>query len=150
MMIYIVHSLLYHNLTKIWDREPGLQERQMSFSHSVCMNTCSASWQARQSRLYTTDAETDDPEQRGEIKNCPPYLYFLGKCPGGKSVLSEARKLMCVSCLKVRPNGSALSDHLYLIANICLTEYSSLSVYDFKKICGSYTAFKTAERSSRK
>lgn len=63
---------------------------------------------------------------------------------------SEAGELMCVGCPKVRPDGLALSHHLYLIADVCLIEYTSLTIYDFKEICGSYTAFETAEGSSRK
>lgn len=44
--------------------------------------------------------------------------------------------LMYVGWLKVKPNGLATPDLLYLIADIDLIEYASLSVYDFKEICG--------------
>lgn len=42
---------------------------------------------------------------------------------------------MSVGCPKVRPNGLAIPDRLYLIADIYLIEYTSLSVYNFKEIC---------------
>lgn len=43
---------------------------------------------------------------------------------------------MDVGWLNVRANGLATPDLFYLIADICLTEYTSLSVYDFKEMCG--------------